>query len=160
MLMPQDQVRSINGLTEDIYNSLENIGIKYVLQLVTMTRSQILCIKGIFDVELSIIYQALHAEGLELAVRPLEYHIAPIGPRGLPANADHGEYDPSRDPKLNNVQMGIHTNESMGVVEFVFPVPMLKVQLRPHNAIAVANIITQKAQSLLFMDELASDKIM
>jgi hypothetical protein len=175
MLMPQDQIRSLNGLTEDIYKSLENIGIKYMLQLVTMTRSQVLCIKGICDAELTLILEALTIEGMGLALRPMEFVVEPMGPDrmasgrkeipgssfgGPPDESGPGEYDPRRDPRLKNVRMGIHLNEDLGVVEFVFPVPMIKIQFEPHNAIAVANLITQKAQSLLLMVGAASDKIM
>lgn len=150
MLMPQDPIRRIRNLPEPISQALENIGIQIIIQLVVMTKSQILCIKGIESAELDTIVGCLENEGCGLSDKPMKLSIKPI-PGGI---AFGSEIPPESMPQVHapqnkDIVMAIATNMENGQVELRFPVPLQMVSFRPKRALEIAELLAKKARTLM-----------
>lgn len=149
MLKPQDPIRNLNGLTEAIYVALERIGIKYVVQLVTMTSDQVYCIKGIEQDELYAIIVALKNEGAQLSKHPVQM-IKEQRPGEIAFGvAVESDCLPSQPLKLSDVKLGIGVNVDTGHVELSVPLGVGLISFRPKNALEVSELIAKKARMLM-----------
>lgn len=128
--------------------SLERIGVKFVIQLVTMTESQVFCIKGIDEPELKAIIAALARAGCKLSRNPLNIAISPSQGSVLFGKAAEPDCFPAQQ-EAGEVKVGVLTDVDTGHVKISFPRGIPVVSFRPKDAIGLSELIARKARTLM-----------
>jgi hypothetical protein len=155
MLKPSEPIKSLNGLTPEILKSLENIGIEYIIQLIAMTCSQLLCIKGIGIDELNIVSAALRCERYNLSANPVRMCVdkdtgITTFSTGIDVECFPEEVTNEKSSKVpGEVTIGVRANIDTGRVEIAFPPGTAMVNFRPTNALGLSKMIAKKARMLM-----------
>jgi hypothetical protein len=160
MLSPAEPIRNLESVPGYIIQALENIGIEYVIQLVTMTKSQVMCIKGIDKKELELLSGVLQSEDLSFAQKPLRFTIQDMGPGKCSSRAEIDQdvfngFDPvalkktNAEEKITDVVVGVKANSDTGRIELNFSAPVLHVSFFPRKAVGLGELIIKKAKLLV-----------
>jgi hypothetical protein len=147
MLKIQDPISNLKGVPVSTIMSLERIGIQYVIQLVTMTESQIFCIKGIEEPDLHAIVNALSDEGYHLPQKSTIISVREDGMSVVSTEVDI-ESIPEQMEEVD-VVVGITVNIDTGRIELAFPPGIQMVAFLPSVAVELANKILKKSRTLM-----------
>lgn len=146
MLRPEEPITKIEGLPVGIIMSLERIGIKFVIQLITMTESQIFCVKGIEEPELRTIIKVLASNGFRLSKNPLNI-VMTAGENVCMGRVAPIEMTERQDG--SPAKVGVSANVNTGKIEVSFPPRVGMVAFRPQDAIGLSELIAKKARTLM-----------
>lgn len=123
------------SLPKEILDKLCMLGIRYIIQLATMTPAQLLCIKGIDNEELDTISASLWKEGITLADQPAQIIVSRINDKVIQPD--------------DNLFVSVHADIETGKVIVSFPVDLRTLFLKPADAIGISERIAQKARTLM-----------